>query len=94
MEAFTFLDFNQSRFRPIRTMKPAYPPNSSSKSSKRQVEDFVAFLQERYGRRPTRGQSTLSELRAEAFVSMWQDRDEMQDSSAWVRNLRESEWVK
>lgn len=31
-------------------------------------------------------------LQNEKFVGMWQDRDEMTDSSAWVRQMRESEW--
>jgi len=27
----------------------------------------------------------------EPFIGMWRDREDMQDSSAWVRRVRESE---
>jgi|GEM_PF-569920 len=30
----------------------------------------------------------ISDLESEAFVGMWRDRDDMRDSSAWVRKLR------
>lgn len=62
--------------------------------AQREVEDFVAFLHQRYGRLAVVAQPVTSELRAEKFVGMWQDRDEMLDSGAWVRTVRESEWVK
>lgn len=62
--------------------------------AQREVEDFVASLHRRYGRRHPAAQPAVSELRAEGFIGMWQDRDEMRDSTAWVRNARESEWVK
>jgi len=26
------------------------------------------------------------------FVGMWNDREDMQDSSQWVRNLRQQQW--
>ena len=60
--------------------------------AQREVEDFVASLHERHRRLAV--QPATSDLRAEAFVGAWRDRDEMQDSTAWVRNVRESEWVK
>lgn len=31
-------------------------------------------------------------LADEPFIAMWRDREEMRDSSAWVRRLRENEW--
>lgn len=45
------------------------------------------------------GSSSLSSTRPtnfadEPFVGMWQDREEMQDSSQWVRRLRQQEWTK
>lgn len=62
--------------------------------AQREVEDLVASLYQRYGGRQPGAQPAGSELRAEGFIGMWQDRDEMRDSTAWVRNVRESEWVK
>lgn len=59
----------------------------------KEAADFITALRERYSRsrselQPTADFSTLS------FVGMWRDREEMRDSTAWVRNLREREWVK
>jgi hypothetical protein len=31
-------------------------------------------------------------LREDPAVGMWADREDMQDSAAWVRKLRQSEW--
>ncbi len=33
-----------------------------------------------------------SNLRDEPFVGMWKDREDMEDSSQWVRQLRQQEW--
>ena len=62
--------------------------------AQREVEDLVASLRQRYGCRQPGAQPAGSDLRSEGFIGMWQDRDEMADSTAWVRNVRESEWVK
>lgn len=53
-----------------------------------QVEDFIAFIKSRYQSVP---KTKLSE---EEFVGMWRDRPEMQDSTEWVKNTRQSEWSK
>lgn len=62
----------------------ALPP-----SAQRQVADFIAFLSSRV-RQEIPAASTL--LEEESFVGIWTDRDELQDSSAWVRSIREQEW--
>ena len=59
----------------------------------KEAADFITFLHERYSR------SGLSEpddrdLTDLGFVGMWRDREDMRDSTAWVRSLREREWVK
>ncbi len=36
--------------------------------------------------------SSLTPLEDESFVGMWQDREDLADSSPWVRQLREEEW--
>jgi hypothetical protein len=61
--------------------------------AQRQIEDFVSFLRERYKRTQT-ANAPISDLETEAFVGMWRDREDMRDSSAWVRNLRETHWGK
>ena len=60
----------------------------------RQVIDFIAFLHQRFGRLNRVEESENSDLTAESFIGIWRDREDMQDSSAWVRSSRECEWVK
>jgi hypothetical protein len=60
--------------------------------AQKQVLDFVAFLKARYPA-PSRGRKVKrTKLTDEPFIGMWRDREDMQDSSAWVRRLREREW--
>ncbi len=65
----------------------ALPPEG-----RRVVTDFVAFLRQRYGLPQTATVPLVADLSSESFIGMWSDREEMQDSSAWVRNVRETEW--
>ena len=60
----------------------------------RQVVEFIAFLRQRYGRDSRDTESGASDLATASFVGMWRDREDLQDSSAWVRRSREGEWVK
>jgi len=46
------------------------------------VERAEAILRERLAKVP---------LRADPAIGMWKDREDMQDSAAWVRRLRQSE---
>ncbi len=65
----------------------ALPPEG-----KRIVADLIAFLRQRYGgTQPVTAPKAL-DLSDESFIGMWSDREEMQDSSTWVRNAREAEW--
>ncbi len=59
-----------------------------------QVADFIAFLQDRYGNSLPAKVVERKELSSENFVGMWRDREDMQDSTAWVRRIRESEWAR
>jgi hypothetical protein len=52
-----------------------------------QIEDFIAFIKMRY-------QPVKSNLSDDGFVGMWRDRADMQDSTEWVKNNRQSEWAK
>jgi hypothetical protein len=59
------------------------------------VVDFIAFLRTRYKQtRPSKKVKPASNLTDEAFIGIWRDRTDMQDSSAWVRNVREHEWIR
>ncbi|WP_233219763.1 hypothetical protein [Pleurocapsa sp. CCALA 161] len=35
----------------------------------------------------------LSNPQDEPFVGMWKDREDMEDSSQWVRQVRQQEWT-
>ncbi len=67
--------------------------NSLPLEAQRQIKDFVFFLRERYKSSPPKS-IPPSDLETEAFVGMWRDREDMRDSSAWVRNVRETHWSK
>ncbi len=68
--------------------------NSLPVEAQRQIKDFVAFLRQRYQSSSSAKTATDSDLTAEEFVGMWRDREDMQDSTAWVRNVRQSHWGK
>jgi len=59
-----------------------------------QVVDLIEFLRSHYRSRDPNGKPGTVNLAEESFVGMWRDREDMQDSSAWVRRTREREWVK
>ncbi len=67
--------------------------NSLPLEAQRQIKDFVSFLRERYKNSQPKLVPT-PDLETEAFVGMWRDREDMRDSSAWVRNVRETHWSK
>ena len=63
----------------------ALPPEQQA-----EVLDFIEFLGAR--RRPVTTKARRRELRDDPFIGMWADRQDMADSSAWVRRMREREW--
>ena len=44
---------------------------------------------------PTLSSTEISplNLQDEPFVGMWKDREDMEDSSQWVRQVRQQEWT-
>jgi len=58
----------------------------------KQVIDFVAFLKMRYASGRVSRRTKRTKLADEPFIGMWQGREEMRDSTAWVRRLRQREW--
>ncbi len=58
--------------------------------AQRLVENFLAYLRQRYAS-PV-AQSNDVPLQDENFIGMWRDREELTDSAAWLRGIRESEW--
>ena len=60
--------------------------------AQKQVIDFVAFLKARYPTtRPVR-KTRRTRLADEPFIGMWRNREDMQESTAWVQSLRQHEW--
>lgn len=55
------------------------------------VVDFVAFLKQRYIHEQPSPPHPL-DLESEPFVGMWSDRPEIQNSTAWVRQVRQQHW--
>jgi hypothetical protein len=55
------------------------------------VVDFVAFLKQRYIHTSPSSPYCLN-LDDESFVGMWSDRPETQDSTTWVKQVRQQHW--
>jgi len=66
----------------------ALPPEA-----RRLVDEIITFMATRPVQPPPppRPKSPLID---EPFVGMWRDRDDMADSTAWVRSVREREWTR
>ncbi|MBF2079076.1 MAG: hypothetical protein IGR76_11295 [Synechococcales cyanobacterium T60_A2020_003] len=55
------------------------------------VVDFVSFLKQRYTQSEDITPRPL-DLQNQPFVEIWSDRPDMQDSTAWVRLVRQQHW--
>ena len=66
---------------------------SLSKNDKKEVLDFIDFLRSKNRRSRGRRQTKISKIEDEKFIGMWKNRDDMIDSAAWVRNLRQKDWA-
>ncbi|MEI1374074.1 hypothetical protein PQG02_22145 [Nostoc sp. UHCC 0926] len=62
--------------------------------AQRQVIDFIAFLRQRYPVVKPASQSSNIDLINHSFIGIWSDRQDLADSTAWVRGVRENEWSK
>jgi hypothetical protein len=60
--------------------------------AQRQVVDFIAFLRTRYKGSEQEKQVKRINLGNEPFIGMWKDREDMNNSSRWLRNVRKTEW--
>ena len=65
----------------------ALPPEA-----KREVIDFIEFLQARYRNPKHQKQTQMTRLREEPFIGMWNDCNDMSDSVEWVRSVRQRDW--
>ena len=58
-------------------------------AAQREVADLITALEARH--RTTRSPSPTA-LRDEPFIGCWAGRDDLADSTAWVRRTRQQEW--
>lgn len=52
------------------------------------------FLRQRYAVVKPASQSSDIDLMNDNFIGMWSDRQDLADSTTWVRSVRENEWSK
>lgn len=60
--------------------------------AQQQTLNFIAFLQQTYAPATSKSQKTEIDWTNDPFIGMWQERQDMEDSTTWVRNSRNSEW--
>ncbi len=61
-------------------------------AAQRHVVEFIAFLKTRYTQPQGEKPSKRSILANEPFIGIWKDREDMNDSATWLRNIRKTEW--
>lgn len=57
------------------------------------VSALVAFLHREHQRSQSSRKKTAIDLTDEKFIGLWKDRDDMQESNTYIRNLRNNEWA-
>jgi hypothetical protein len=60
--------------------------------AQQEVLDFVQFLRKRHEQTRAKGQRLKTQLAEEAFVGIWRDRQDTEESSDRVRGVRRREW--
>ncbi len=59
-----------------------------------EVADFISFLHSRQKRIRRAKPQKNNDILSEPFIGMWKDRQDLTDSSAWVRATRQREWTR
>jgi len=59
--------------------------------AQQEAADFVDYLSQKYIQQPVDSSSSKKKsIHESSFRGMWKDREDMQDSTKWVRELRKS----
>lgn len=58
--------------------------------AQKEAADFVEFLSQKYLQQEEETPSSNKSILESSFRGMWKDREDMQDSTKWVRNIRKS----
>jgi len=66
--------------------------------AQQEIADFVELVSNRYTRRHTLtpeevGFTKKKSILENSFRGAWKDREDLQDSTRWVRELRKSRWA-
>jgi hypothetical protein len=61
--------------------------------AQKEADDFVQFLYDRYVKSRSK-KSSEKPISESSFIGMWKDRDDMSDSTKWVRQQRKTQWTK
>lgn len=64
-----------------------------SPGAKKQAQDFVDFLYQHYVGGKKKDKDEPSSISDSSFFGIWKNREEMKDSTQWVRDLRKSQWA-
>jgi len=56
------------------------------------VAALVALLGREHRRSKSSRRKSATNMADEKFIGIWKERDDMQDSSAYIRTLRKNEW--
>jgi hypothetical protein len=63
--------------------------------AQQEAADFVDYLSKKYIQQPEDSiSSKKNSILESSFRGIWKDREDMQDSTKWVRELRKSRWGK
>ncbi len=61
--------------------------------ARQEAADFVEFLSQKYIQKPAVTDSEDKKSIVESsFRGIWKDREDMKDSTEWVREIRKSRW--
>lgn len=65
---------------------------SLPEDAQRRIDDFVATLSQKHQADYAAQQSETLPIEDEGFVGMWRNAPHLEDSTAWVRDVRETHW--
>jgi len=62
--------------------------------AQQEAVDFVEFLYKKYiEQSDTPSSSKKKSILDSSFRGIWKDREDMQDSTKWVRNIQKNQWA-
>jgi len=57
-----------------------------------EVLRLIAFLKQKHQQEESTPPSSDTDLKNDPLLGMWREREDLSNSSTWVRNLRKNEW--